>query len=792
MQEIKPVIQLAKERALFRFSALAQLMLQDASVSIGQLSSMAGSTSEQKSISTCRQWLAAEGQQFLNRLYQSYAGYVERGMQTMYHDLRQDLRDVPATTWALIDDDTIVRQIEVERRVLRLRDADQLSLGRLNLMIAQLHDEHDVRERENPFRPYLMARALHDVLCEMTRSTDVCAMLFDHMSGALATHLPDYFAAIRDVFESNGVHARLLARPSLMSKQDREALRQAQQSNNVGSTPQSHPYFVQPGSMPSLEKAFSLMQQQAPMDGQTVIRTQQQENDAGLQDFVWRIFEQLAPNRLPPNVRQNQNRSSMPRKTSDELARKPHPLSSHFYRLQQAVINNDSVRDDAIPLIDLRNELEAERMDEFERVSLEVVSTLFNFIAEETAIAHPYRSQIVRLQVPFLKATMLAPEILEQGDHPVKKLLNRLAAVSIGLDADTVLGKQVLSEMTAAVEKILNNFNVDTAIIEIVLTAFDFTLTQLYGTTDPDIARAIKALEDAEKNPLQHDILLTKTVTTLRERLTAIEANSRVSNFLARIWAPVLVHVTEHELADAQSYRDVVADLIWSVQENLDTSERSTLMRLLPSLVKRIRAGMQLIAVSETASQAALDELVGMHAQVLRLIQTETTSKAMPLTTLHQHFSPLHKVMEENEEQFAIHVPTVPHIRLQAALQKFDVSAHLQLDSDIGILQNSDAQWLGGMQIGTAIEWWTNGSYSPARLMWVNAQQSFYLFQLEQLEEDAANLLICSSIALIKSLREGSVSMTEHAPVFDRAIELLLQNIETGHPRENGQDTVAE
>jgi hypothetical protein len=245
-------------------------------------------------------------------------------------------------------------------------------------------------------------------------------------------------------------------------------------------------------------------------------------------------------------------------------------------------------------------------------------------------------------------------------------------------------------------------------------------------------------------------------------------------------------------VADAQAYRDVVADLVWSVQENLDASERSTLIRLLPTLVKRIKAGMQLIALPEATSQAALDELVAMHAQVLRMIQTEAPSKASSLSTLQQHFAPLHKVMEESEEQFAIHVPTVPHVRLQAALQKFDVSAHLQLDSDIGILQNSDAQWLGGMQVGTAIEWWSNGRYSPARLMWVNPQQSFYLFQLEQAEPDAPRLLVCSSIALIKALREGSVSMSEYAPVFDRAIEVLLQTMASDHADDSDQDGVPE
>ncbi len=76
-----------------------------------------------------------------------------------------------------------------------LRDADQDRLGRLNLMIAHCIITADVRERERTHSVrYLMARALHDVLCEMTSTTDLCAILFDHMSGAPAAQLPDYFS----------------------------------------------------------------------------------------------------------------------------------------------------------------------------------------------------------------------------------------------------------------------------------------------------------------------------------------------------------------------------------------------------------------------------------------------------------------------------------------------------------------------------------------------------------------------------------------------------------------------
>ncbi|MNL81952.1 hypothetical protein D3C87_2092080 [compost metagenome] len=56
--------------------------------------------------------------------------------------------------------------------------------------------------------------------------------------------------------------------------------------------------------------------------------------------------------------------------------------------------------------------------------------------------------------------------------------------------------------------------------------------------------------------------------------------------------------------------------------------------------------------------------------------------------------------------------------------------------------------------------------------MWVNQQQSFYVFQAAP--EQKPRLLIYSSISLIKALREGSIGMIEYAPLFERAIQSLL------------------
>jgi len=816
MHVINPVIQLAKERALFRFSSIAIRMLQEANSSVKQVTPVTGSANEQKIISAAHEWLATQEVLFLKRLNASYSGYVERGMQTMYNDLRHELQDSADNTWALIDDETITRQIEVERRVLRLRDADQLSLGRLNLMIAQLHDEHDVRERENPFRPYLMARALHDVLSEMSSTSDLVAFLFDHMSGALAMQLPEYFAAIREVFESNGVHARLLARPASLSRRDREMLMpQGQNFTQViyGGTPNSGgdqsgnpgdkesasssesaatnsgnqtayqsgsgsyssnyagnggyaPSFTLP---PALGNMLSLMQQRSS-DVHNVLRTPEQEEQAALQDFVWKIFSQVAPDRIPSNPRQSENPITEFRPVVDDDAHKPHPLTSQLHRLQQETVNSIA-REDAVQLLDLHSELETERLSEIERVAMDVVAMLFNFIANDVSIPGAFRATITRLQVPFLKTAMLMPRILEQADNAPRKLLNRMAALAIGLDVQTPLGIKIHAEMVASVEKILNDFKTDLIVFSDALAQLDETIAKILRESDPEILRVIDALEEAEKDPQRYDVLVVETVNAMRERLRTIQTDQRAVDFLIKIWTRVLVHANEDDNIDSQPYRDVVPELIWSVHQH-DLTERNALMKLLPKLVRMVKQGMTLIALSEAETKQAIDDLIAMHAAVLGMIQSTPLKASLKIETLYHHFAPL-KIGSMHVAAAAIHAPTVSQVRLESALSKFDVSAHQHLDNDMGTLLSSDASWLDGMQAGTVVEWWANNVYQSARLMWVNPQQSFYVLQLAASSEQP-RLLIYSSISLIKALREGSIGMIEYAPIFDRAIESLL------------------
>ncbi|HWU98170.1 MAG TPA: DUF1631 family protein [Oxalicibacterium sp.] len=770
MHAIKPVIQLAKERALFRFSALASQMLQDASASIAQTMPIAKSAAEQKAISASRDFIATFGPTFLARLKTSYTGYVERGMQTMYRDLRKELQDVSIDTLALVDDDTIMRQIEVERRVLRLRDADQQSLGRLNLMIAQLHDEHSVRERENPFRPYLMARALHDVLCDMTSSPDVCTMLFDHMSGALALQLPEYFTAIRAVFEANGVQVRLLARPSVMSRQDREMLSSAQMNQSAFQN------TVMPAAaLPALDRILSLLQQKAPDSNgagnlhagmNNLVSSSPAENRAPLQDFVWKIFNQSAAARMPAAPRYGGDT------TQPQVANVRSPLLDQLHLLQQ------SATDEGAPVnatSDLQSVLETEKLTELDRVTVDVVTMLFDFIAHDALIPAAYRAPILQLQLPFMKAALLSPDILRKTDHPARQVLDRMASVAIGQTTESAWGRDILAMMESTAADILRDFGEDTAVFNEALGHLNLKLAQRLSTAGEETVQAIAALDEAMQNPQQHEALVTQTVNALRERMSIMESDSRATEFIVKTWSRVLIHAIEDDEIDSklrQQYRDVVPDLLWSVQ-SLDGGERSTLIKLLPSLVQRVRSGLKLLAMPEEEMQRVMDTLVAMHTEVLRAMQSGITVPSISLVALHQHFAKLQIGAAVPEEELAIHAPTVSPQRLQIILRKSGVPVDLHLDRDIGSLLNADIKWLAGMLPGTAIEYWNGESYRPAMLVWIDPQQSFYLFKPMVQDE---TMLLYSSIALIKGLREGSVGMIEHAPVFDRAIESLLQN----------------
>ncbi|MGZ3238001.1 MAG: DUF1631 family protein, partial [Burkholderiaceae bacterium] len=313
MQNPKQVIEAAQRKAQHKFSALVQRMAQNTDNELAVSLSKNTSSADYRTFNAARQFLRQEGNALLANLEDTFNDQMERGMRTMYTDLRSGLGNFTAETLTLIDDETVNRQIEVGHLVDRLRNSCDENLGRLNIMISQVHGRSEVIERENPFRPYLMARTLHDVLCKMVSEEEVRTVLFKYTADSLALYLPEYYSELCELFDIGGIKPHLIARPGTLKRHQREQLERQTSATqgNLGPGSQgssSGNAMMQQGMsanlaekvVPTLERLLKLMQQQTANSFQSSAagsNVNDRSPDAGnesqsaaFQDFVSNIF----------------------------------------------------------------------------------------------------------------------------------------------------------------------------------------------------------------------------------------------------------------------------------------------------------------------------------------------------------------------------------------------------------------------------------------------------------------------------------------------------------------------
>jgi hypothetical protein len=781
MQIPKRVILLAKERALFGFSMLAQNMVSEARHNLQRPPQSIKMAVDPAIILEASHFLHRDSQVFVERLLTFYGNYLDRAMQTMYTDLRTGLHNMSADRLSLVDDETMNRQIEVDRLVIRMRDVDHENLGRLNITIAQLHGDHDVRERENPFRPYLLARSLHDVLNSMVKSEAVSRLLFDALSDVLVGRLPGFFAAIREVFESNGIRSRLLARPANLTRRQRELLRQ--QSNagfQIGQAvcepvEQIHLQDSNVSIQSGLRRMFETQKTVLPGSNDSMdVVDSPKEQAVAFQDFIWQMFNQKRPAPLPRGpVGTSRHEASGEILSKTGAAAMPTVLSSQLMLLQKEAAREGGGVEERNRLAVLREKIDHTKLAPTERITLDVVILLFEFIFQDEQVPADLRNEIGRLQVPFLRAAMLTPDLLQEPAHPARQLLNRLGSVAAALDMNQPADRRLCAEISAVVTRVMEKFEDDMVVFTDCLEEFEHFLQTFYRDTDQEAARRVAAIEEAEKS----SVMLFNIGNTLRDLLPPLEISRQVSEFIMHIWsrvmATLLVRFGDNESLINQ-YRVILPELVWSVQPGHKPQERNTLMKLLPELVKRLKKGMELACVTEDESKKALDQLADVHMQVLRGAPRSPAKKGMTLEELYQHFSLL-QVCEGSHLWTESEALTVQSEIVQAALTTRGVEAELHIQNEAIPVLATDEDWMGQMRLGIGAEVQIDKVQDLARLVWISEQRSLFMFVVE----GSGQAVVYSSISLLKALRDGLLRPLEYAPLFERAVESLMISAES-------------
>jgi len=716
---IKHVVRLAQQQALNSFAELVAQMLMDTNVQVGNAVRNAP-PSEQASLNAARSWLHNSDYAFRASMQAKFSVLLERAMETMHTDLRTGLQDIRADKLSLVEDETITRQIELDRIVTRLRDVDELALGRINLTIASLHGVSQVRERENPFRPYLVARALYESVRETVKEGPVSKVLFEHMAGAMANLLPGYYAAVLGHFENRGLDARLLAKPSDMTRAQRERLQGSAASEGMQS----------------------------------------------LQDAAWQaLAERNGPNSVaPPRTGPDSAGMARPANTVRGADRVQTPqrswLDGQLRQLQQTRGGADGA---GLPSPLALSEQIGAKADPDNRVTIGLIGQVFDFVQRETVLAQDMRAVLGRLHVPVLRAAMLDPNLLQDHAHPARSLLDRLGALAAAI-LPGAKGLQALhGEASRLVDQVRQKFEADTLVFANAERELDAIVDGMLLQFDPLYVTLSKTVEAADANGAQSAAMQK----ILQGLLGPLKLDPRLANFIDTVWVKVMLR-QGGGVMDAT----LLPELIWSAQAKTAPADRSVLMRALPDLVRRIREGIALLGLAPEASKAALDEVAAVHMDVLGQ-RIAAGGPSTSLDWLHVHFAPL----SAGSATAAAAAP-LAGTALEAVLAKHGERAVVFSEPVWRDPMPVDAEWMARARPGASFETLIEGAVVVVRLESVSADQSIFVFSAPA----PALPLVYRKNALLAAMHAGAIRPVEHAPLFDRAISAAMGGLGSPAP----------
>ncbi|MFN4115793.1 MAG: DUF1631 family protein, partial [Inhella sp.] len=394
------------------------------------------------------------------------------------------------------------------------------------------------------------------------------------------------------------------------------------------------------------------------------------------------------------------------------------------------------------------------------------LAQLYQRILDDPQLGAPVKAQLARLRQAVSRLSVDDPSLLQREDHPTWRLINAVAAYASGFadmkDARLVEFLRFLEDQTQA-------------LVDAPHPSAD-QFAYLLRLVDAFIAR--QARERSQPNPtelaaLQREQQRGPWLQLLRDQLQAQIGPARVEpaarRFLMGPWAEAIVQamVTEgHEGPGVQALLQLVDELVDSLWLRGPSSDRNKLRDALPSLVQRIEAALQPVALSEARRSSLLQELMQLHGRVISG-QAQAEAQADAARSKHPDEAEVSRLVEERDSVFS------------------SVWAHAQVDraalptqplplQDTPPSQFDEAQaWLDQLAIGGWFHLFVDGGWETAQLVWIGGDRRMFLF----VAQDGEHRHTLTEGALIYLYLNGLAMYLEQEGLVERAATTLMQDL---------------
>lgn len=695
---------------------------------------------EQRALLDARRVLSAQQLALHSHFQHTMEQLLTRSFQTAYSKFRPSFfTELSSHDLSLIDVSQFEDQLRVDQTTAQFRNAADQELRDLNIRIALLFEQDTIKERENPFRPWLFTRCIGAAVEALGERAEITTVLIQQLYESIEESVAVIYNCINAQLAENGIAAQLQLKVH-RSQGGASPLAGGRVEAAGEGTPRK-------SSQQLAEAAPIVMQPARPVN-----------------QLLTKSIDSLIENRIPGDVAKSDQKNS--------------------------------VRN---LIVEQRSTLAASADDTTQQTTIDVVAMLFEFILRDDQTPAEVRAQLGRLQFLLLTVALREPRLLTQKSHPARMLLNRIGAISVGLQKCDQRGARISAEICRIVETLVVGDADSSTLFSSMLDEFDAFITIEQGLGDTRLERAVIVVETAQSRTLR----FTHIAAQLDSALSRLTIDPFLRNFVSTSWVYVVERAERSGDANSRRFRALIPDLLWSIQPHADADSRAQLFALLPIIVHTIREGLLLIEWNTTQQQPVLDWLVEAHRLVLRGRAGSSGAAPSP-ASLHEHFEAFINHLEDGATSPPLAAPKALHqqVFLDQAIREADCGVTL-LDRSaldpvatghatdgartpaLDIAEESairlDNEILAQLRTGAAIELNLNGIPTTACLRWVDADQSTLVLAIA----GHAELSLISANLFHRMLVSGRLRLDESQPLFERAVAAVLQSAEALQPNCN-------
>ncbi|MCT2531688.1 DUF1631 domain-containing protein [SAR92 clade bacterium H231] len=164
-----------------------------------------------------------------------------------------------------------------------------------------------------------------------------------------------------------------------------------------------------------------------------------------------------------------------------------------------------------------------------------LVGSAFARFGQINGVAPEAQQLINRCELPLLKLALAKPSLLEQENHPIRRLFNEMAKYAIGLESGSCVENSIYKKMLHLSEKMLaNSFN--EAQIPLMLSEFMSAIDIEAEQAGAQAQRQVEQVAAAEKVNWAR----TRVDKAIAERLMGVEVPVAILNFVEQHWCKLL------------------------------------------------------------------------------------------------------------------------------------------------------------------------------------------------------------------------------------------------------------